>query len=73
MICSYPVQKQKHSQDQAGLWWDVAWEATVAVGVVAGDGQGGLFTESHATIDVEDALIPACNAMSIDDSGGDQA
>lgn len=34
-------------------------ETSAAIGVVASDGQGGLLAKSHATIGVQDAIVPA--------------
>jgi len=55
-------------EDEAGLWWNVTRETTVTIGVVAGDGQGGLLAESHTTVDTEDALIPALDDLANTDA-----
>ena len=43
----------------------MTWEALVAVGVVARDGQSRLFAQSHTAVDVEDTLIPTCVTGSV--------
>lgn len=47
-------------QDQSSIGGDEAREATVTVGVVAGNEESGLLAERHATIGLDDALVPTC-------------
>ena len=53
----------KDVQDEGSVGRDEAREATVTVGVVAGDKESGLLAEGHAAVGLNDALVPTCGML----------